>query len=175
MTQKLDVSLTHLENSMICATSPQNTLSRRAFILATGLVPFTLFSSGRARATTGPAIVAYRSPGCSCCEVWVDRMRQAGFDISMQDDTNLSWRRKQAGVPDQIAGCHTALMENYIIEGHVPPEDVSRFLSERPQARGLAVAGMPMGSPGMDSGSEKEPYDVLIFMSDGSWKVYASH
>jgi hypothetical protein len=123
-------------------------------------------------ATPYLVIKAYRNPGCGCCEVWVEHMRKAGFDISMEDDPDLYTRRASLGVPEELAGCHTAVMGDYIIEGHVPPEDVLRLLAERPDSRGLAVPGMPVGSPGMEMGDSHDAYDVVIFEKDGRQSVF---
>ncbi len=128
-----------------------------------------------AAAANYPPIAAYRNPGCGCCEKWAAHLIENGFQVTMQDDPELDKRRAEAGVPAALAGCHTAYMGDAIIEGHVPAEDIIRFLAERPDARGLAVAGMPMGSPGMEIGGAADTYDVLLFKSDGSSRVYASH
>jgi hypothetical protein len=122
-----------------------------------------------------PSVIAFRNPGCGCCEKWAGLLTQAGFEVTMTDDPALNERRAKLGVPAEIAGCHTAQMGDYIIEGHVPPEDILRVLAEKPAARGLAVPGMPMDSPGMETDGPADAYDVLIFMADGSSKLYARH
>lgn len=131
--------------------------------------------SMNALAATYPPIKAYRNPGCGCCEKWAAQLKQAGFDITMEDDPNLEARRIAAGVPADIAGCHTAFMGDTIIEGHVPVEDIKRFLAEKPNARGLSVPGMPAESPGMENGGEVEAFKVLAFKGDGTWIEFASH
>ena len=122
-----------------------------------------------------PEIAAYRNPGCGCCEKWAAHLIENGFQVTMQDDPELDTRRAEAGVPAALAGCHTATMADYILEGLVPAEDIIRFLAEKPGARGLAVAGMPMGSPGMETGGAADQYDVMLFKADGTSRVYASH
>ena len=122
-----------------------------------------------------PAVTAFRNPGCTCCEKWAGLLKQAGFEVTMTDDPALDARRAKLGVPAGIAGCHTAQVGDYIIEGHVPPEDILRFLDEKPEARGLAVPGMPMGSSGMETDGPAEAYDVLAFMGNGTSKLYARH
>jgi hypothetical protein len=126
-----------------------------------------------ARATV--ALKAWRNPGCGCCEKWVEHMRAAGFDVVMQDDPDLAARRANLGVPEELAGCHTAIIGDYVIEGHVPPDDVILFLAEKPQALGLSVPGMPVGSPGMESDGQTEPYDVIAFARDGTRRVFARY
>jgi hypothetical protein len=93
----------------------------------------------------------------------------------LEDDPNLEARRVAAGVPADIAGCHTAFMGDTIIECHAPVEDIKRFLAEKPNARGLAVPGMPAESPGMENGGAKDPFKVLVFKADGTWSVFADH
>ena len=122
-----------------------------------------------------PIITAFRNPGCGCCEKWAENLTKAGFEITMTDDPALDARRAKLGVPADIAGCHTAQVGDYIIEGHVPPEDILRLLAEKPEARGLAVPGMPMGSSGMEIDGPAEAYDVLVFMADGTSTLYARH
>lgn len=148
---------------------------RRALWTASALVLAVIqLRSANATAPHLP-VMAFRNPGCGCCEQWALRMEQAGFAVTMTDDPALDERRAALGVPAPLAGCHVALMGDYVFEGHVPPEDILSFLTAKPNARGLAVPGMPMGSPGMEMGGTADPYDVLIFTADGSSKVYASH
>jgi hypothetical protein len=122
-----------------------------------------------------PDVMAFRNPGCGCCESWAKLMEKAGFKITMSDDPDLAGRRKGLGVPESFAGCHFAQLGSYIIEGHVPVDDILRLLDEQPNAMGLAVPGMPAGSPGMETGGEAERYSVLIFQPDGSSEVYSQH
>jgi hypothetical protein len=128
-----------------------------------------------ASAASYPPIAAYRNPGCGCCEKWAAHLTENGFQVKMRDDPELDKRRTEAGVPAGLAGCHTAYIGDYIVEGHVPAEDIIRFLAEKPDARGLAVPGMPMESPGMETGGTAENYEVMLFKADGSSRVYASH
>jgi hypothetical protein len=107
-------------------------INRRSLVIGTGLALFTRPSF----ANTPPTIQAYRNPGCGCCEKWVEHMRQEGFDVTMTDDPALAARRTSLGVPEDLAGCHTALIGTQIIEGHVPAEDVTRFLTENGNGRG---------------------------------------
>lgn len=152
-------------------------LTRRCFNMCTaawiaGLtMPLTAFAATAER----PAVKAYRNPGCGCCEKWADLMKQAGFDITMEDDDDLADRKEQLGVPADLAGCHTALIGDYVIEGHVPPQDILKFLAVKPVALGLAVPGMPVGSPGMETDGTKDSYEVVQFSKDGSRHVYAKH
>ncbi len=147
--------------------------SRRSFLwLATA----GLFAPARkALAAPFPNISSFRNPGCGCCEKWVEHMQAAGFSVTMADDPNLAERKALLGVPDDLVGCHTATIGNYVIEGHVPADDIILFLAESPNALGLAVPGMPMGSPGMEMDGKKDAYQVMIFNTDGTRKIYADH
>lgn len=154
----------------------QEVHSRRKFMQFATLIATTSALSGTVfAASASQAVVAYRNPGCGCCEKWAEQMKASGFDITMQDDAELAARKAKLGIPDQLAGCHTAVIGPYVIEGHVPPADIIRFLSEKHDALGLAVPGMPIGSPGMEMGDSKEPFDVVMFKADGSSVTYVKH
>lgn len=146
-------------------------LTRRALLAS--LAAFGLFAPA-ARASAGEPVF-YRSPGCGCCHTWTERMAEAGMPVVLRDSDDLAALSARYGIPAGLEGCHVGEIEGYVISGHVPPEDISRLLTEKPQARGLVVPGMPMGSPGMDMGPEKEPYEVLLLGTDGKTSVYAAH
>ena len=153
-----------------------NKLSRRqAMWIGSGAALLLMAPRPAMAVAAFPPVTAYRNPGCGCCGQWAESMKKAGFAITMTDDPALDERRAKLGVPTALAGCHLALLGNYVLEGHVPPEDVISFLAANPDARGLAVPGMPMGSPGMEMGGTVEPYDVLMFTADGKSQVYAKH
>jgi hypothetical protein len=123
-----------------------------------------------------PLVVVSKSPSCGCCGQWVEHMRAAGFTLEVHNMANMNPVKERVGVPPGKGSCHTAEVAGYFIEGHVPAEDVQRLLAERPAARGLAVPGMPMGSPGMPvAPGHEQPYDVLLVAEDGSTSVYARH
>lgn len=132
--------------------------------------------------TAAPAVVparrlvVHKSPACGCCLAWADQMRGAGFDVQIRDVEDLTPIKARLGVPAQSASCHTAEIDGYFVEGHVPAEDIERLLAERPEAKGLAVPGMPLGSPGMEVPSGAiQPYEVLLVHDDGSTEVFAQH
>ncbi len=120
-----------------------------------------------------PPVTVWKSPTCGCCGKWVEHMRKAGFKVTVKNMDSMDMVKRMAGVRDELQSCHTARVGGYTIEGHVPAADVQRLLSERPNVLGLAVPGMPSGSPGMENG-ERDPYDVLAFTASGS-KVFSSH
>lgn len=119
-------------------------------------------------------MVVYRSPACGCCTAWVEHMREAGFQVRVEDRTDLAPVKAEMGVPADLSSCHTARVGGYVIEGHVPADDVRRLLAEEPDVKGLAVPGMPVGSPGME-GPNPEPYSVVAFDGEGGREVFARH
>jgi hypothetical protein len=121
-----------------------------------------------------PTVVVYKSPTCGCCTAWVDRMREAGFTLEVHDVDDVNPQKERAHVPLHLASCHTATVGGYALEGHVPPDAVLRLLRERPSVAGLAVPGMPAGSPGMEMGPRKDAYQVVAWNADGSTQVYES-
>ena len=121
----------------------------------------------------GPAMTVYKTPTCGCCAKWVDHMKAAGFKVQVQDMDDLTEIKQASGVPIPIRTCHTAVVGNYVVEGHVPADLVKKMRNEKPKMAGIAVPGMPIGSPGMESGSEKQPHDVILFDKTGKTSVYA--
>jgi hypothetical protein len=119
----------------------------------------------------------YRAEGCDCCGKWAEYLRLNGLKVRVHNlsSSRLARIKTEAGVGEKYASCHTAKVQGFIIEGHVPAEDIRRLLKERPQAIGLSVPGMPIGSPGMEVGDTREPYDVLLLKRDGSASVYVKH
>ena len=145
----------------------------RLFTLAT---VFSLSLAAQAIAEATPIDVK-KTNGCGCCLAWMDHLEENGFAPSGQDMfAGLLVRFKlDSGVPQRMVSCHTGLIDGYVIEGHVPAVDIRRLLSERPDAVGLAVPGMPLGSPGMDQSRWREAYDVFLINKDGSTEVFASY
>ncbi len=113
-------------------------------------------------------MTVYHDPTCGCCGLWVDHMRENGFVVDIVPTRDMNAVKLDLGVPRDLPSCHTAVVGDYVIEGHVPAEDVSRLLAEQPEAFGLAVPGMPLGSPGMESNGRRMPYDVILFGADGT-------
>jgi hypothetical protein len=119
-------------------------------------------------------IQVYKSPACGCCQKWVDYVQRQGYSVIVSNVTDMNSVRRELGVPSRFASCHTAVVGGYFIEGHVPAEDISRLLAEHPDISGLAVPGMPIGSPGME-GPNAQPYSVLAVQKDGKIEVFAEH
>ena len=148
-------------------------MKRRAFLLSGA----TLAMTRPALADTTPVIEVYKSPTCGCCTAWVEHVREAGFTVEAQnvDQDALYAFKDRLQIAPELAGCHTAVVDDYFIEGHVPASDIGRLLAERPVARGLTVPGMPMSSPGMGGPGAGDTFDTLLVGSDGSTSVFASH
>lgn len=121
-------------------------------------------------------IQVFKTATCGCCTKWIDHLEAAGFEVVAKDLPDLAPLKTEHGVPGELISCHTAIVDGYVLEGHVPASDIERLLSERPDVRGLAVPEMPLGSPGMEhpDPSRHQPYDVLSF-GPGGVRVYASH
>lgn len=147
--------------------------TRRSLLLAVGALPL----AGLAQQPTKVLVEVWKDPNCGCCQDWVKHLEDYGFAVKVHHGGNDEMRAK-LGIPAKLASCHTALVGGYAIEGHVPAKDIRRLLKDRPQAVGLTVPGMPVGSPGMDApayGGRKDPYDVLLVHRTGEPKVYASY
>ncbi len=122
---------------------------------------------------TLPVLTVYKSPTCGCCSTWAQAMTRDGFRVETVDVDDLAAVRDSLGIPGDLSACHTATVGGYTVEGHVPPAEVRRLLAERPDARGIAVPGMPIGSVGMEQGDQRQPYDVLLISDDGEAAVYS--
>lgn len=120
-------------------------------------------------------IKVYKSPTCGCCGDWVDHLEENGFEVDVTDTNNMNQVKMDAGLTPQLASCHTAFIDDYVIEGHVPAADIRRLVEERPMAHGLSVPGMPAGSPGMEMGDRKDNYQVLLFNKAGQTRVFADY
>ncbi|TDT44032.1 hypothetical protein DES49_0131 [Halospina denitrificans] len=129
-----------------------------------------------AQAPIERTLVVYASPQCGCCGDWVTHMENNGFTTEMHRVNNINEIKKEAGLPRELASCHTAFIDDYLIEGHVPAKDVRRLLREQPEASGLSVPRMPMGSPGMEiEGRGRDAFDVILFKQNGTQSIYQSY
>lgn len=147
--------------------------SRRFWLLGALMLPL----AGMAAAPKRIAMEVWKDPSCGCCKDWIALMEQAGFSVSVSDTGNKGVRA-QLGLPALLGSCHTARVGGYVIEGHVPAREIKRLLRDKPDALGLTVPGMKVGSPGMDGPAykgRKDPYEVLLVQRDGSTSVYQSY
>ena len=147
-------------------------MKRRTFLEIVGAI--AVAGSRAAMAAPAPNVDVYKSPTCGCCGQWVRHMRDHGFSVTVHDVEDVDAVRARAGVPRALAACHTAWVDGYVVEGHVPATDVRKLLAERPKALGLVVPGMPGSAPGMDAPGAI-PYEVLLFQADGVARAYHSY
>jgi hypothetical protein len=147
-------------------------LPRRHLLKLLAAAPF--FASFPVARASPRQLQVWKDPKCGCCKDWIAILQKSGFTVTMYDTGNLAARRK-AGIAAQYGSCHTALVDGYALEGHVPVREIERLLRERPTAIGLAVPGMPVGSPGMEQGDRVDPYTVLLLHSDGGSSAYAKY
>ncbi|TAH13573.1 MAG: DUF411 domain-containing protein [Curvibacter sp.] len=149
-------------------------LQHRRLLLAAGLTALSMpLWANKVRTT----IQVWKDPNCGCCKDWVVHLEQAGFRVTVQDTGNAE-ARKRLGISEALGSCHTAEVAGYAIEGHVPAKEIQRLLRERPLALGIAVPGMPVGSPGMDGPiyqGRKDPYDVVLIAKNGSTSIFQSY
>lgn len=122
-----------------------------------------------------PQVDVYKSPSCGCCGAWVDHLKAAGFPVKVIEVDDTTVTRKRYGLPDKFGSCHTGIVNGYVVEGHVPAAEVKRLLAMRPKAIGLSVPGMPVGSPGMEVGDRRDPYDVFLIDASGRETVFAHY
>ncbi|KAJ01757.1 DUF411 domain-containing protein [Sulfitobacter mediterraneus] len=148
-------------------------MKRRSFLYSVAALSLT----GPALADDNPVIKVYKTATCGCCTAWVEHVRLAGFSVEAQnvDQDALNAFKDSLQIAPELAGCHTAVVGDYFIEGHVPASDIERLWAKKPTARGLTVPGMPMSSPGMAGPGAGDSFDTLLVRSDGSTSVFASH
>lgn len=150
-------------------------IHRRHFAaMVTGVLLPSLVWAQTADKASMPSVQVWKDPSCGCCKDWISHMEKSGFRVQTFETGNTAIRNR-LGMPQQYGSCHTALVDGYVIEGHVPASDIMQLLKDRPPARGLSVPGMPVGSPGMDGpayGGRKDPYDVLLVERDGTSKIF---
>jgi hypothetical protein len=153
-------------------------MNRRNALFLLGAAPLALPGLTLAADAAGalPRVTVYKTEGCGCCKLWVQHLLAAGFAVQVHDLDNLAAVKERVGVPPAKGSCHTAEVEGYFVEGHVPAADIKRLLRDRPRAKGLTVPGMPLGSPGMEVPSgQVDPYEVLLVGQDGGTSVYARY
>jgi hypothetical protein len=145
-----------------------------------GLIVLAFLTSAHAPSSHGGVasaikVTVFKDPNCGCCQQWVEHLRKHSFEVAVRDTSDVSGAKRTARVPEQLYSCHTAFVGGYVVEGHVPAADIQRLLKEKPRIAGIAVGGMPAGSPGMEMGSRKDPYDVVAFDRDGTTRLFARH
>ena len=147
-------------------------IDRRTMI---GLVLAAIPAAACAKPAKAAELAIYKSPTCGCCGAWVDHVKASGFKAVVHEMEDVTPMAMKLGVPDELRSCHTAAIRGYFVEGHVPATDIRKLLAERPKARGIAVPGMPIGSPGMEQGDRRDAYDTRLVMHDGSSRIFVKH
>ena len=148
-------------------------MKRRDFIWGTFfLVGFSKFASADL-----PKLMVFKSATCGCCAAWIEHIKKAGFFVEAKNLTqeSLSELKRRSGISLELSACHTAFINNYFVEGHVPAQDIKSLIFQKPNALGLTVPGMPIGSPGMEMGDKIDTFDTLLVKRDGSSKVFRRH
>jgi hypothetical protein len=150
-------------------------INRRALLASFAAAGVAITTRAPVAAETLPSMIVTKDPNCGCCTGWVKHVRAAGFDVQVVESAEVNRLKIRLGVPETLASCHTAEIGGYVIEGHVPPAAIKRLLAEKPDGKGLAVPGMPVGSPGMEvEGVEPDTYEVVLFGSSGQ-RTYARY
>ncbi|MBJ6127887.1 DUF411 domain-containing protein [Microvirga sp. BT325] len=150
-------------------------ISRRTLLAGLAVSALSVANRPALAVETLPKMVVTKDPNCGCCTAWVTQVRAAGFDAEVVESSEINRVKMRLGVPEALASCHTAEIGGYVIEGHVPPTVIKRLLAEKPEAKGLAVPGMPVGSPGMEvEGVEPDTYEVVLFGPSGQ-RTYARY
>ena len=126
-------------------------------------------------AANAAQLTVFKSPYCGCCAKWIEHVEKHGFAVKIVETEEMAAVKKRLGVPDSLASCHTTQAGGYFVEGHVPAADIKRLLAQKPKAAGIAVPGMPSGSPGMEMGGEAQPYAAILVRSDGTTSIFARH
>lgn len=145
-------------------------------LLLGGVASVSVTGTACAQTSRSRNLMVFKTPTCACCDAWIAHMREAGFTTAITVLPSLQSIRRSRGMPDALASCHTGLIDGYLVEGHVPAQDVIRLLAQRPTAVGLAVPAMPLGSPGMETPQgHKDPYDTLLVLRSGATRVFARH
>lgn len=146
---------------------------RHALSLAAGAI--ALAALPRLATAALPVVEVFKNPSCGCCGAWVDHLKAAGFTVKVTLVDDNAALRQRYGLPEKFASCHTAVVAGYVVEGHVPAAEVKKLLAQKPAAVGIAVPGMPVGSPGMEMGPRKDPYEVLLIDRLGRERVFARY
>lgn len=153
---------------------PVRTIALAVAFITVALTTAAVRISPSDTAAKKPTITVYKDPSCGCCKKWIEHLVKHGYRVDAKDTPNMTEIKRTLGVPDALTACHTAVVNGYLIEGHVPAADIDRLLEQKPRIAGLAVPGMPAGSPGME-GMGTQRYQVLTFDKSGKTKVFASH
>ena len=135
----------------------------------------SILSTSYAKDVHTKDIVVYKNPECGCCKKWIKYLKRNNYNVVEKNTRDVFAEKKRLGVPEKIAACHTAVIDGYVVEGHVTHRDIKRLLLLRPDIKGIAVPGMPTGTPGMEKGEIKDKYNVMSFDKEGKIKIFSKH
>lgn len=152
-----------------------NLIFRRFIALVAIAFIVLLTITTTAQAANLPEATVYRDPACTCCGGWMKHMQAQGFTVKNVPTADMMTFKHEQGVTDNLASCHTAIIDGYVVEGHVPGDDIKQLLAQKPNVKGIAVPGMPVGTPGMEMGNKKDSYAVISFDKQGQTKVFKQH
>lgn len=178
MSPLLWVGLCHFTYAPDGPTARFRLMKSRLFLRVASLATIAALTSAPAPPSSllpAPTVTVFKDPNCGCCTQWVEHLREHAFNVITKDTSDISAPKRTGRVPEHLYSCHTAFVNGYVVEGHVPAADIQRLLKEKPKVAGIAVGGMPAGSPGMEMGSRKDRYDVVAFNRDGTTKVFERH
>ncbi len=136
---------------------------------------FSYAATVNAKDSHSKDIVVYKNPECGCCKKWITYLKRNNYNVTEKNTRDVFAEKKRLGVPEKISACHTAVIDGYVIEGHVTHRDIKRLLLLRPDVKGIAVPGMPTGTPGMEKGDIKEKYNVMSFDKKGKINIFVTH
>lgn len=136
---------------------------------------FLIATTTEAQAANLPEATVYRDPACTCCGGWIDHLKAKGFPVKNVPTADMMTFKQEHGVTDELASCHTAIINGYVVEGHVPSDDIKRLLAQKPDIKGIAVPGMPVGTPGMEMGNKKDSFAVVAFDKQGQTNVFKQY
>lgn len=152
-----------------------NVIFRRLFSWVAITFTILLATTSSVQAANLPNAIMYRDPACTCCGAWMKHLQSQGFTVENVPTADIFTFKQKQGVTDDLASCHTAIIDGYVVEGHVPSDDIKRLLAQKPDIRGIAVPGMPVGTPGMEMGDKKDSYAVVSFDKRGQTKVFKQY
>jgi hypothetical protein len=152
-----------------------NRLTEVKPILLTTLLTILAMTTAFASDAIVKDILVYKNPECGCCNKWVRYLEDQGYNVTVEQTRNVLEVKQRLGVPEKLAACHTAVIDGYVVEGHITHRDIKRLLLLRPEVTGISVPGMPIGTPGMERGNSKQPYDVISFDEQGNTELFVAH
>lgn len=148
---------------------------KKLVVYLVAIASIVLIGTTEAQAANLPQATVYRDPNCTCCGGWIEHLKAKGFPVKNVPTADMIAFKQEHGVTEELASCHTAIVDGYVVEGHVPSDDIKRLLTQKPNISGIAVPGMPVGTPGMEMGNKKDSFAVVAFDEQGQTKVFKQY